>query len=56
MKNIEYFTEATSAGAQVFSVIDRKSKIDVFCKDGVKPSEYESSVEVKNVTFKYPSR
>ncbi|XP_076811710.1 ATP-dependent translocase ABCB1-like [Clavelina lepadiformis] len=49
-------TAAKVSGARIFHVIDRKPSIDVFSEDGKVPEDINSSVELRNVTFSYPSR
>nr|XP_026695936.1 multidrug resistance protein 1-like isoform X2 [Ciona intestinalis] len=56
MKNWEYLSGAKSAGNRIFKIIDRKSKIDVFSNDGIRPQDPRFTVEFKNVSFSYPSR
>lgn len=54
--HIEAFSMAQSAAGSVFSVIDRESKIDSLSPDGLRPSEINGNIELKNVHFRYPSR
>lgn len=40
----------------VFRIIDRKSKIDPFSNEGLKPEKVEGNLRLENVHFSYPSR
>jgi ATP-binding cassette subfamily B (MDR/TAP) protein 1 len=50
------FTRATAAAAQLFALIDRKSKINPFNTSGKRPAESIGNLELHNVTFAYPTR
>ncbi|RAR13779.1 Leptomycin B resistance protein pmd1 [Stemphylium lycopersici] len=50
------FTRATAAAAKLFALIDRKSKINPFEKDGKQPAESIGNLELQNITFSYPTR
>lgn len=50
------FTRATTAAAKLFSLIDRKSKINPFDTSGKQPDESIGGLELQNVTFSYPTR
>lgn len=48
---------ACAAAANVFRVIDRKSKIDPMSDEGLMPnSDIQGTITFKNVHFSYPSR
>lgn len=50
------FTRAAASAAFLFKLIDRKSAIDPFNKDGEQPSTINGLVELNNITFAYPTR
>jgi ATP-binding cassette subfamily B (MDR/TAP) protein 1 len=51
------FTRASASAKEMFKMIDRPSKIDPLAEGGYKPEgPQESNVELRNVTFAYPSR
>ena len=54
--NIEAIGVAKGAAGPIFSIIDRKSKIDPFSKEGKKLPELKGTIEFKNVSFAYPTR
>lgn len=54
--NIQAYAEALGAGAYVFGIIQRESKINVFSNDGEIPSKFTGDIEFNNVYFRYPSR
>lgn len=54
--HIEAFSTAKSAAANVFSIIDRESKIDSLSQDGLRPTSISGNIEFKNVHFRYPAR
>jgi ABC-type multidrug transport system fused ATPase/permease subunit len=49
---------ARAAAARIFSVIERKPRIDATSKEGrvLQPSEVRGAITFRNVTFAYPSR
>ncbi|KAI3440973.1 uncharacterized protein J3R85_003014 [Psidium guajava] len=49
-------SKATSATASVFEIIDRKSKIDPGDESGEKLENVKGEIELRNISFKYPSR
>ncbi|KAK9702026.1 hypothetical protein K7432_011439 [Basidiobolus ranarum] len=53
---IQTFSLASGAGEKLFRTIDRVSPIDSASKDGLKPEKCEGRLELRNVTFVYPSR
>jgi len=55
--HFEAFTNAMTSAHKVFSVIDRESKIDPTSEAGIKlDSNTPAAIELKNVSFSYPSR
>ncbi|KAJ5713554.1 uncharacterized protein N7483_010735 [Penicillium malachiteum] len=51
------FTRASASAKEIFKVVDRRSKIDPLGEEGHKPEVLEESkVELRDVTFAYPSR
>ena len=54
--NVITFTTATSAAAVLFKAIDRKSEIDAFSEQGVKPDAMQGHIQLLNVNFTYPTR
>ncbi|KAJ9171651.1 hypothetical protein P3X46_014986 [Hevea brasiliensis] len=49
-------TKAKNAAASIFSIIDRKSKIDPSDESGMTPESVRGEIEIHHVSFKYPSR
>ncbi|XP_050546689.1 ATP-dependent translocase ABCB1-like [Daktulosphaira vitifoliae] len=51
-------TVATAVGIanNLYDVIDRIPQIDSYSKKGLKPNKVTGKIEVKNVSFRYPSR
>ncbi|KAI4096023.1 MAG: hypothetical protein LQ344_001257 [Seirophora lacunosa] len=49
-------TNAASAAAELFSVMDRNSKLDPLDGNGKSPSSCEGSIEARNLNFAYPAR
>ncbi|THY46558.1 ATP-binding cassette multidrug transport protein [Aureobasidium pullulans] len=54
--NMVTFTRAASAAAELFELIDRPSRIDPFDLSGEKPAYLDGSIDIKDVTFSYPTR
>ncbi|KDP28335.1 hypothetical protein JCGZ_14106 [Jatropha curcas] len=48
--------KAKSAAASIFSIIDRKSKIDPSDESGTISEDVRGEIELRHVSFKYPSR
>lgn len=48
--------EATGASQKVFGIIEAKSKLDTSSNTGHMPDNPKGKIELKNVTFAYPSR
>eukprot|EP00258_Populus_trichocarpa_P011794 XP_002320938.3 ABC transporter B family member 11 [Populus trichocarpa] len=49
-------TKAKGAAASVFSIIDRKSKIDPSDESGIILENVKGEIELRHVSFKYPTR
>ncbi|KAL3827731.1 hypothetical protein ACJIZ3_016533 [Penstemon smallii] len=49
-------TKAKSAAASVFAILDRKSKIDPSDESGMKLENVKGEIELKHISFKYPTR
>ncbi|EGC45129.1 multidrug resistance protein [Histoplasma capsulatum var. duboisii H88] len=54
--HVQAFTSAISAGAKIFSTIDRVSPIDPTSDEGMKIKNVEGVVEFRNIKHIYPSR
>ncbi|QSS65936.1 leptomycin B resistance protein [Histoplasma capsulatum] len=54
--HVQAFTSAISAGAKIFSTIDRVSPIDPTSDEGMKIENVEGVVEFRNIKHIYPSR
>ncbi|KAL8842382.1 MAG: hypothetical protein Q9176_002771 [Flavoplaca citrina] len=53
---LQSFSTAASAAAELFSVIDRDSELDPLDQAGISPSTCQGYIEARNVSFAYPSR
>ncbi|EPS73347.1 hypothetical protein M569_01408, partial [Genlisea aurea] len=49
-------SKAKSAAASIFSILDRKSKIDPSEESGTTPETFRGEIELKHISFKYPTR
>ncbi|XP_042002674.1 ABC transporter B family member 4-like isoform X2 [Salvia splendens] len=49
-------TKAKSAAASVFAILDRESKIDPSNESGEKLENMKGEIELRHVSFKYPTR
>nr|CAB3473981.1 unnamed protein product [Digitaria exilis] len=49
-------TKARDSAISIFSILDRKSKIDSSSDDGMVPENVTGNIDFNNVSFKYPSR
>ncbi|GKU96078.1 hypothetical protein SLEP1_g9358 [Rubroshorea leprosula] len=48
--------KTSSAAASVFALLDRKSKIDSSDDSGITIEKFKGEIEMRNVSFKYPTR
>lgn len=55
MPFIEIIQMARGSAANIFSVIERKSAIDVTSDTGLRPKLFEANVSFQDVTFTYPN-
>lgn len=49
-------TNATSAAAELFSIIDKPSQLDPLSTEGKRPSTCDGEIEIRNLSFAYPTR
>ncbi|CAA0824954.1 ABC transporter B family member 4 [Striga hermonthica] len=49
-------TKAKSAAASIFAILDRKSKIDPSDESGMTLENMKGEIELRHVSFKYPTR
>ncbi|KAG6472902.1 putative multidrug resistance protein [Zingiber officinale] len=56
LSNVKYFSEASSAGERIMTVIHRVPKIDSDSSKGEALENVSGDVEFRNVEFAYPSR
>ncbi|KAF5743847.1 putative multidrug resistance protein 1 2 [Tripterygium wilfordii] len=49
-------TNAKNAAASIFSIIDRKSKIDSSDESGLKLESVKGEIDLRHVSFRYPAR
>ena len=49
-------TKAKNAAASIFSIIDRKSKIDPSDESGETIADIKGEIQLRHVSFKYPLR
>lgn len=54
--NAQAFTSAVAAAAKIYSTIDRASPLNPTSDEGEKLAQVEGSVELRNVSHRYPSR
>jgi ATP-binding cassette subfamily B (MDR/TAP) protein 1 len=50
------FSRAATAASSLFALIDRPSEIDPFDKSGERPQSVSGRIEIKNLSFSYPTR
>ena len=53
---IQSITNASSAAAELFSVIDKESLLDPLSTEGKRPDSCEGDVQIRDLCFAYPSR
>ncbi|RMZ82397.1 hypothetical protein DV737_g2060, partial [Chaetothyriales sp. CBS 132003] len=53
---IQSITNASSAAAELFAIIDKKSKLDPLSSEGKQPLSCHGEIQVRNLCFAYPSR
>lgn len=54
--NMVTFTRAGTAASELFNLIDRSSEIDSFDPTGEKPAKFNGSIDIRGLTFSYPTR
>jgi ATP-binding cassette subfamily B (MDR/TAP) protein 1 len=56
MPQIQAITNASSAAAELFAIIDKPSMLDPLSPEGRTPDTCVGDIEIRNLTFSYPSR
>ncbi|XP_055701825.1 multidrug resistance protein homolog 49-like [Phlebotomus papatasi] len=54
--SLETIITAKGVSKEIYNIIDQKSRIDPFSKDGMTFNDLKGNIEFRNVHFKYPSR
>ncbi|CAI7780581.1 unnamed protein product [Closterium sp. NIES-53] len=54
--NVSAFTSGQAAAGKIFEVLDRQPVIDSSSEEGEQPAACEGALELREVTFAYPSR
>lgn len=54
--NIQAITNASSAAAELFSIIDKVSLLDPLSQDGKQPPTCQGEIEIRDLSFAYPTR
>nr|POF05420.1 leptomycin b resistance protein pmd1 [Quercus suber] len=49
-------TNASSAAAELFTIIDKPSLLDPLSPEGIKPDSCTGEIEIRNLRFAYPTR
>ncbi|KXS13200.1 multidrug resistance protein 1 [Gonapodya prolifera JEL478] len=52
----QFVATAQGAACELFKVLDRSSPINAFSTSGKRPSTVQGGIELRDVTFRYPSR
>lgn len=50
------FVQAASAASELFTTLDRESKLDSSADEGERPSSIDGHIDVHNASFSYPAR
>lgn len=50
------FSRAATAAAELFYLIDRQSEINPFDKNGERPESVSGTIDIKGLSFSYPTR
>lgn len=53
---IQSITNASSAAAELFSIIDKESELDPLASEGIQPRSCNGDIDIRDLTFAYPSR
>ncbi|KAI8800535.1 P-loop containing nucleoside triphosphate hydrolase protein [Cladochytrium replicatum] len=53
---VQSLSESSGAHSKIYSIISRSPKLDTFASEGQKLPEFKGGIELRNVTFSYPSR
>jgi ATP-binding cassette, subfamily B (MDR/TAP), member 1 len=53
---IQSITNASSAASELFTIIDKKSELDPLAPEGEQPATCHGQIEVRNLSFSYPTR
>ncbi|KIX01202.1 uncharacterized protein Z518_08927 [Rhinocladiella mackenziei CBS 650.93] len=53
---LAHITNASGAAAELFSIINKKSKLDPLSPHGDRPPNCGGDIEIRNLTFAYPTR
>ncbi|THY17780.1 putative ABC transporter [Aureobasidium pullulans] len=56
MPQIQAITNASSAAAELFAIIDKPSQLDPLSTAGMKPEVCSGDIEIRDLCFSYPSR
>lgn len=56
MFQIQAVTNASSAAAELFAIIDKPSLLDPLSSEGERPLDCNGAIELQNIHFAYPSR
>jgi ATP-binding cassette subfamily B (MDR/TAP) protein 1 len=56
LPQVQAITNASSAAAELFSIIDQPSLLDPLSSDGRRPTTCTGEIEIRNLRFTYPTR